>query len=57
MLYYIAGLTVEEIAREANTTPGAIRVRLSRGRAALAPYLSDNPPGADAAGQEVSSNA
>lgn len=57
VLYHIAGLTVDEIAREAGATAGAIRVRLSRGRAALAPHLTDDLPGTGTGGQEVDRHA
>lgn len=41
VLHYVADLTVEQIAEEAGTTPGTVKSRLSRGRAALAPLVSE----------------
>jgi RNA polymerase sigma-70 factor (ECF subfamily) len=44
VLYYYQGLTVEEIAPILGVTPSAVKSRLSRGRAALAPLLADEQP-------------
>lgn len=41
VLHYVADLTVEQIAEEAGTTPGTVKSRLARGRAALAPLVSE----------------
>jgi RNA polymerase sigma-70 factor (ECF subfamily) len=41
VLHYVADLTVDQIAAEAGTTPGTVKSRLSRGRAALAPLVSE----------------
>jgi RNA polymerase sigma-70 factor (ECF subfamily) len=43
VLHYYQGLTVEQIADVLAVSPSAIKSRLSRGRAALAPLLSDEP--------------
>ena len=46
VLYHLAGLSVEEIARETGAAPGTVKARLSRGRQALAPHLAEaDPPG------------
>ena len=45
VLHHLVGLSVDEIARETGTATGTIKARLSRGRQALAPYLSENSPG------------
>ena len=46
VLHYYEGLTVEAIARILMITPSAVKARLSRGRAALLPWVSDRrtPP-------------
>ncbi len=41
VLYHVADMTVEEIAAETGVRPGTVKARLSRGRAALAPYLRE----------------
>lgn len=41
VLYTYAGLSIEEIARETGASLSAVKARLSRGRAALAPHLSE----------------
>jgi RNA polymerase sigma-70 factor, ECF subfamily len=50
VLHHLAGLSVEEIARETGAPAGTVKARLARGRKALAPLVSefdDNPqPGA-----------
>jgi RNA polymerase sigma-70 factor (ECF subfamily) len=48
VLHHLVGLSVEEIARETGTRPGTVKARLSRGRQAMAPYLSDIAPGGPA---------
>jgi RNA polymerase sigma-70 factor (ECF subfamily) len=41
-------MSVEEVAREVGAPVGTIKARLSRGRAALAELLRDEPVGGDA---------
>lgn len=41
VLYHYAGLTVEEIATETGVPTGTVKARLSRGRKALAPHLTE----------------
>jgi RNA polymerase sigma-70 factor (ECF subfamily) len=41
VLHYLAGLSVEEIARETDTPTGTVKARLARGRRALAPLVSE----------------
>jgi len=46
VLHHLAGLSVEEIARETGAPTGTVKARLARGRRALAPLVSefdDNP--------------
>lgn len=43
VLFHVADLTVEEIARETGAPTGTVKARLSRGRAALARSLSEEP--------------
>lgn len=43
VLYHLVDLSVEEIAAETGVPPGTVKARLSRGRAALAPYLRETP--------------
>ena len=40
VLFYLAGLTVREIADEVGAAPGTVKTRLSRGRQALAAALA-----------------
>ncbi|WP_405865850.1 MULTISPECIES: SigE family RNA polymerase sigma factor [unclassified Streptomyces] len=44
VLHHLVGLTVDEIARETGAAAGTVKARLSRGRQAMAPYLSDIAP-------------
>ena len=44
VLHYLVGLSVEEIAGETGVAVGTVKARLSRGRQALAPHLSDLAP-------------
>jgi RNA polymerase sigma-70 factor (ECF subfamily) len=50
VLYHYGGLSVEEIAAETSSSPSSVKARLSRGRKALAPHLTefaeslDTPP-------------
>ncbi|MCQ4081689.1 SigE family RNA polymerase sigma factor [Streptomyces sp. RB6PN25] len=41
VLHHLVGLSVEEIARETGAAVGTVKARLSRGRQAMAPHLSD----------------
>jgi RNA polymerase sigma-70 factor (ECF subfamily) len=41
VLYHYAGLSVDEIAEETGVPSGTVKARLSRGRKALAPYLTE----------------
>lgn len=43
VLHHIADLPVHEVAREVGVPEGTVKARLSRGRAALAALLDDNP--------------
>jgi RNA polymerase sigma-70 factor (ECF subfamily) len=43
VLHHVAGLSVQEVATEAGVPVGTVKARLSRGRAALALLLSDDP--------------
>ncbi|GAB3142675.1 SigE family RNA polymerase sigma factor [Micromonospora sonneratiae] len=43
VLHHLADLTVEEVADTLDVPVGTVKARLSRGRAALARLLSDNP--------------
>jgi RNA polymerase sigma-70 factor (ECF subfamily) len=45
VLHYFADLTVEQIAAETGVSPGTVKSRLSRGRAAMAPLVSEFEPG------------
>lgn len=47
VLHHLAGLSVEEIARETECPTGTVKARLARGRAALALLLSDLDPAAE----------
>lgn len=55
VLYYLCDLTVAQIAAETGVPVGTVKARLARGRAALAPHLTEGTPavlrGLD--GQEV----
>jgi RNA polymerase sigma-70 factor, ECF subfamily len=57
VLHHLFGLSVEEIAREADLPAGTVKARLSRGRQALAPLLADSAPELGFNGQEVPNNA
>lgn len=41
VLYYLVGLSVEEVARETGVAPGTVKSQLSRARARLASLLSE----------------
>lgn len=41
VLHHLVGLEIEEVARETGLPPGTVKSRLSRGRKALAPYVSE----------------
>src|SRR5215469_14656844 len=47
VLYHLAGLSVEQVAREVGVPAGTVKARLARGRQALAALLSDQPPASD----------
>jgi RNA polymerase sigma factor (sigma-70 family) len=47
-LYHLMGLPVAEVARQTGAPVGTVKARLSRGRAALAPLLTDLEEAADA---------
>lgn len=49
VLHHLAGLSVEEVARETDSPTGTVKARLARGRAALAELLRDEhaPEGGD----------
>jgi len=44
VLHYYQGLSVDQIAPILGVTPSAVKSRLARGRAALAPLLADDLP-------------
>lgn len=41
VLHYVADMTVEQIAAETGAAPSTVKAQLSRGRAALAPLVSE----------------
>jgi RNA polymerase sigma-70 factor (ECF subfamily) len=45
VLHHIADLSVHDVARETGVPEGTVKARLSRGRAALAALLTDDPAG------------
>jgi RNA polymerase sigma-70 factor (sigma-E family) len=47
-LYHLMGMPVAEVARQTGAPVGTVKARLSRGRAALAPLLTDLEEAADA---------
>jgi RNA polymerase sigma-70 factor (ECF subfamily) len=57
VLHHLVGLSVEEIARETGVAVGTVKARLSRGRQALAPLLSDAPPNLTSSTMEVQGHA
>lgn len=42
VLFHLVGLSIEGVAHETGAPVGTVKARLSRGRAALAPYLDDS---------------
>jgi RNA polymerase sigma-70 factor (ECF subfamily) len=48
VLHHLVGLSVEEVAQEIGAPVGTVKARLSRGRAALAQLLREEPIGGDA---------
>jgi RNA polymerase sigma-70 factor, ECF subfamily len=48
VLHHLVGMSVEEVAHETGAPTGTVKARLSRGRAALAELLRDQPIGGDA---------
>jgi RNA polymerase sigma-70 factor (ECF subfamily) len=57
VLYHLVGLSVEEIARETQAPPGTVKARLSRGRQALVPHLTETDLVPGAISGEVSCDA
>ena len=57
VLHHLVGLSVEEIARETGAPPGTVKARLSRGRQALVPYLTETDLVQSAIPGEVSCDA
>ena len=51
VLYYLCDLSVSDIAAETGVPAGTVKARLARGRAALAPHVSDRVLQQSAAGQ------
>jgi RNA polymerase sigma-70 factor (ECF subfamily) len=49
VLHHLVGLSVEEVARETGAAVGTVKARLSRGRQAMLPYLTEERPGRDGA--------
>jgi RNA polymerase sigma-70 factor, ECF subfamily len=43
VLHHLVGMSVDEVAHETGAPPGTVKARLSRGRAALAALLGDEP--------------
>jgi RNA polymerase sigma-70 factor, ECF subfamily len=48
VLHHLVGMSVDEVARETGAPSGTVKARLSRGRAALAELLRDEPIGGTA---------
>ena len=44
VLYHVADLSIDDVARELGVPPGTVKARLSRGRAAMAARLADPAP-------------
>jgi RNA polymerase sigma-70 factor (ECF subfamily) len=57
VLHHLVGLSVAEIAAETGVAVGTVKARLSRGRQALAPHLSDVAANARRLGLEVTDHA
>jgi RNA polymerase sigma-70 factor (ECF subfamily) len=57
VLFHVADLSIEEIARETDSPVGTVKARLSRGRAALATLLTEDPLGDHAQSHGASSPA
>lgn len=57
VLHHIADLPVQAVAREVGVPEGTIKARLSRGRAALAALLSDEPHGGPGGLEEGATHA
>jgi RNA polymerase sigma-70 factor (ECF subfamily) len=49
VLHYLGDLSVAEVAHEVGVSEGTVKVRLFRGRAALADVLAESPDGSDVA--------
>jgi RNA polymerase sigma-70 factor (ECF subfamily) len=43
VLHHLVGMSVQEVAHETGAPTGTVKARLSRGRAALADLLRDDP--------------
>lgn len=52
VLHYLVGLSVEEIADETAAAAGTVKAWLSRGRKAMAPYVSEFAEAPSGAGRE-----
>jgi RNA polymerase sigma-70 factor (ECF subfamily) len=48
VLHHLVGMSVDEVAQEVGAPVGTVKARLSRGRAALAELLREEPIGGDA---------
>jgi RNA polymerase sigma-70 factor (ECF subfamily) len=57
VLHHLVGLSLEEIAAETGVAVGTVKARLSRGRRALAPHVSDRENGFGSDGQEAPHHA
>jgi RNA polymerase sigma-70 factor, ECF subfamily len=55
VLYHLCDLTVAQIAAETGVPAGTVKARLARGRAALAPHLSETAATGQGSGREVTS--
>ena len=44
VLYHLVGLSIPEVAAETGVAEGTVRARLTRGRQAMAPHLSEYAP-------------
>jgi RNA polymerase sigma-70 factor (ECF subfamily) len=57
VLHHLAGLSVEDIARQHKLPVNTVKARLARGRRALQPLLSDSEPGAWRRGEGLIADA
>lgn len=44
VLHHLVGMSVDEVADEVGSPTGTVKARLARGRAAMAPHLTDHSP-------------